>query len=159
MANQLWVFQVHNIILILIRGESGLTSSRPPHPVVLSVSSVELWLISVCFGAEGSLEVSPLTFSFSVNNWSAFIQSELQEWNPIQGLQMRRRRRRSQCSYVLFTFNTHMKIKKTLQRSEGFTLRSFVFKLYFCYIILHKYSPFIQLQLISFLYHYILMSR
>lgn len=56
-------------------------------------------------------------------------------------------------------FYTHMKIKKTLQRSEGFTLRSFVFKLYFCEIILHKYSPFIQLQLSSFLYYHILMSR
>lgn len=46
-----------------------------------------LWFRSVGFRAIGSLRASPLTFSFSVNNWSAFIQSELQEWNPIQGLQ------------------------------------------------------------------------
>lgn len=59
---------------------------------------VDLWLRSFCFGPKGSLWVSLLTFSFSVNNWSAFIQPQLQEWNPIQGLQRARRKRRRRCS-------------------------------------------------------------
>lgn len=68
------------------------SSSRPSSSWSRPASSVELWLRSVYFGAERSLGASPLTFSFSVNYWSAFIQSELQEWNPIQGLRSRRRR-------------------------------------------------------------------
>lgn len=42
-------------------------------------------------GPQGLSGFLPLTFSLSVNNWSAFIQLELQEWNPIQGVQRRSR--------------------------------------------------------------------
>lgn len=97
LANLVPVIHIQNISVIWISRSLDLPSFVLLDLIVFLVSScwvssVELWLRSVCFGAEGSLGVSPLTFSFSVNNWSAFIQSELQEWNPIQGLQRRRRR-------------------------------------------------------------------
>lgn len=83
-----WKFPVYNYTVgfkMNLSERTQITGVLVSYRLLSSQSHQDVCVLHVCCRPVGSFRVSSLTFSFFINNWSAFFHSELQDWNTIQG--------------------------------------------------------------------------